>query len=279
MSVHSQYRAGLWHPYEKPMYGVLLNPYHPLAQGLVGCWLFNEGGGNTVFDLSGNSNHGSLGGGTASYCPVWTTETFGPALSFDNDYVDCGDDFTALSTEFTIEFWMKSSDTVHSGTPISYATTHSDNEILLHDYNAFLLFVGNVQFSSGVSATDGNLHHIVWTWKSSGGETKLYKDAEVVCSGVLQSGYTINHGTDRRMIIGQEQDSVGGGFDSDQAFYGTLSILRIYKRFLNPMEIWLLYTDPFCMFYHPLEAELLYSAAPPAGIVPQAMHHYRMLRT
>jgi len=53
---------GLWHPYEKPMYGVLLNPYHPLARGLVGCWLFNEGGGNSVFDLSGYGNHGMLGG-------------------------------------------------------------------------------------------------------------------------------------------------------------------------------------------------------------------------
>ena len=35
----------------KPPYGVKLNRSHPLAQGLVSCYLLNEGGGNTIFDL------------------------------------------------------------------------------------------------------------------------------------------------------------------------------------------------------------------------------------
>jgi len=38
-------------PRKKPPYGSRIDPTHPLAQGLVGCWLFNEGGGNKVFDL------------------------------------------------------------------------------------------------------------------------------------------------------------------------------------------------------------------------------------
>jgi len=35
---------------------------HRLAQGLVGCWLFNEGSGNKVYDLSGNGNNLTLTG-------------------------------------------------------------------------------------------------------------------------------------------------------------------------------------------------------------------------
>ena len=30
----------------------VLNPGHPLSEGLVGCWLFNEGAGGLVQDLS-----------------------------------------------------------------------------------------------------------------------------------------------------------------------------------------------------------------------------------
>ena len=81
MSVHSRYRAGLWHPYEKPMYGVLLNTRHPLARGLVGCWLFNEGGGNTVFDLSDNFKHGTFG----AEAPSWVAE--GIYFGGDGDYI------------------------------------------------------------------------------------------------------------------------------------------------------------------------------------------------
>ena len=33
-------------PRKKPPYGSRIDPTHPLAQGLVGCWLFNEGGGS-----------------------------------------------------------------------------------------------------------------------------------------------------------------------------------------------------------------------------------------
>lgn len=42
----------------KPNVGARINFAHPLARGLVGCWLFNEGGGSRVFDLSGRNNQG-----------------------------------------------------------------------------------------------------------------------------------------------------------------------------------------------------------------------------
>jgi hypothetical protein len=43
-------------PYStKPPLGAQLNRSHPLAQGLVGCWLFNEGGGNRFFNSASGS--------------------------------------------------------------------------------------------------------------------------------------------------------------------------------------------------------------------------------
>ena len=47
-------------PILKPIRGSHLNRSHPLAHGLVGCWLFNEATGKKLFDLSGNDNSGTF---------------------------------------------------------------------------------------------------------------------------------------------------------------------------------------------------------------------------
>ena len=39
---------------------VILDPGHRLTQGLVGWWLFNEGGGTIIHDYSGRGNDGEL---------------------------------------------------------------------------------------------------------------------------------------------------------------------------------------------------------------------------
>ena len=39
--------------------------------------------------------------------------------------------------------WMKTADTGNKGTPLSYAVSGVDNELLLYDYTNFVLWVGN----------------------------------------------------------------------------------------------------------------------------------------
>jgi len=43
---------------QKPRLGTPLNHSHPLAGGLVGCWVMNEGSGTLVKDSSGHGNDG-----------------------------------------------------------------------------------------------------------------------------------------------------------------------------------------------------------------------------
>jgi len=270
MSVHSRYRAGLWHPYEKPMYGVLLNPYHPLARGLVGCWLFNEGGGNTVFDQSGLGYHGTLGGGTAEYRPDWVSGKMGPALDFDgSDYVSIPN-FT-LSFPATLIIWVK---------PDSGALSESRTFLSREGGTSFLwYYLGGGEHVTCISIFDGSDHF---------GSAGLLQENEW-----QQIGLTFDvSGNGYHWYNGKQDLSVSGVTEPTNPFelriaewsthdwIGEFAEVLIYNRVLSANEIWQLYTDPFCMFYHPaLEAELLYEAAPPAGIVPQAMHHYRMLRT
>ncbi|HUW21054.1 MAG TPA: LamG-like jellyroll fold domain-containing protein, partial [Candidatus Bathyarchaeia archaeon] len=45
----------------------------PGTSGLVAYWRFNENTGTTAYDETTNNNDGTLGGGTASYRPTWTT--------------------------------------------------------------------------------------------------------------------------------------------------------------------------------------------------------------
>ena len=43
--------------------------------------------------------------------------------------------------------------------------------------------------------------------------------------------------TDGILIIGQEQDSFGGGFDANQCYIGELTDINIWSRVLNATEI------------------------------------------
>jgi len=76
----------------KPPFGVLLRHGHPLARGLAGAWLFNEGRGDRVWDLSGAGHAGTL----TSMDPAtdWVGGSHGHALDFDgtNDRVIVGPD-------------------------------------------------------------------------------------------------------------------------------------------------------------------------------------------
>ena len=91
---------------QKPPLGVPVDWGHPHAQGLVGCWLFNEGGGDKVNDLSGNSSAGTL---TNMEGSDWFPGARGMAIATDatNEYVNCGDGPSLnLTGSMTIASWL-----------------------------------------------------------------------------------------------------------------------------------------------------------------------------
>ena len=57
----------------------------------------------------------------------------------------------------------------------------------------------------------------------------------------VDSSFDADAGTDFEaggsLVFAQEQDSVGGGFDSGQCFQGDLGFVRIYDRALEANEI------------------------------------------
>ena len=82
--------------------------------------------------------------------------------------------------EFTLAFWMRTSDTENVGTPISYAVKTSgkldDNALVLTDYSNFNLVINNETQELHLDGNDGEWHHIAVRWSSSNGKWDAYKD-------------------------------------------------------------------------------------------------------
>ena len=86
-----------------------------------------------------------------------------------------------------------------------------------------------------VSANDGIWHHICVSWESSSGSWTFYKDGEIKQQGRLKAGYTIKEGGS--LVLGQDQDTVGDGFNADQSFRGTLSNVNVWDHKLTDTRI------------------------------------------
>ncbi|XP_070561373.1 uncharacterized protein [Ptychodera flava] len=138
---------------------------------------------------------------------------------------------------FTLCFWMKSEED-NRGTPVSYATySGSVNEIVVYDYSRLQLWILDMADTKrNVTANDGLWHHICCTWSSVDGNWDLWKDGTHAAGGTdLVSGQYIRGGG--ILILGQEQDSVGGTFDQKQAFVGDISQFNLWDLVLEAEAI------------------------------------------
>ncbi|KAL9978962.1 hypothetical protein ACROYT_G016548 [Oculina patagonica] len=142
-----------------------------------------------------------------------------------------------ITDAFTTCFRVRTTDrTGGDKTVVSYSISSKDNEILINRMSSIYLWINNKLVDTRVSANDGYWHHICATWENKAGSWKLYKDGVSQASGSgLKTGHVIK--TDGILIIGQEQDSFGGGFDGNQNYVGELTDLNMWNRVLNATEI------------------------------------------
>ncbi|XP_055055760.2 sushi, von Willebrand factor type A, EGF and pentraxin domain-containing protein 1 isoform X1 [Misgurnus anguillicaudatus] len=140
-------------------------------------------------------------------------------------------------TQITCTFWMRSSDTINYGTPISYAVEGSDNAFLLIDYNGWVLYVnGKERITDCPAVNDGLWHHIGVSWRSMDGDWRVYIDGSPSDGGKgLSTGSSIPGGG--ALVLGQDQDQRGDGFNPVESFVGTLSQLNIWNDVLTPQQI------------------------------------------
>jgi hypothetical protein len=191
-------------------------------------------------DGSGAGNHGTLLG----------TATAGDSLILNNNAIDG----LALPHgvlnglgDFTISAWMRVL-VVHpmANMLISGATAANANAFGIwywntHDSWTMTIDSDNYRYPADATIMDQAWHHLAFVRK--GDSSSLYVDG-VAIGGPIPVPATALAADSGGVIVGQDQDVVGGGFEAIQCFAGNLDNLRIYRRALTAAEVVLLRDEP-----------------------------------
>jgi len=241
--------------------GFSQNVYAPHISGLVVHYDFEDEADPTA-DLSGHNNDGDLSDGVTIFStdvPPLPNNFHSLDLTTDtlDDYLISSSVTAFPSDKITTALWVKSSGTQNAD-PIfvSYATNTVGTAF--NDWGIQNVGTTNSEFqgfvnadnSNGVLRTtempnvlDGEWHHVAATWDNANGEMKLYLDGVLVKSGTgIKTGETIASGG--TLVLGQEQDSVGNSFHTNDDFNGFLDDVRIYNKVLSDEEIQDLFEGP-----------------------------------
>ena len=213
-------------PRKKPPYGSRLDPTHPLSQGLVGCWLFNEGGGNVCNNLL-NPMGGVLDGGS------W--DRYGVHVAGTNRLYDTTPDLSGVdSVAFSF-----TSDGSTSNDQAKYIIV-DDSLFQIQRYNnvEIRLVINypdiDVRWGLDRNMHDERTHIISISWDVSGKEI-LYQD------GINQGDYT-DSGSFPSLY-----DTIYFLNRADGARYanGSIGFAFFYNRYLSEGEHLALNAEPY----------------------------------
>ncbi len=197
--------------------------------GLVLDLQFAERSGDTVYDLSGNGNHGTV------YGAVWRRGPLLGALKFDgvDDYVEIPDspELRLGGTDFTIEVvieWHSWSGIDKIVDKTGTASTEGWSTRLYYDTGKLGLWFNGVWHESAALVWElERWYHIVFMLEGS--TVKIYRDAVNV--GTISTSVTLQPGT--------VPVKLGGAalLWAPQPGNYSLALVRIYNRALSEWEI------------------------------------------
>lgn len=225
------------------------SPPPPLFSPIVEYHFDNEHSSitNGVIDSSGNNNHGtafSVGNSDGLLCDAADFSATGIS-----DYIVANNKALDGLTDFTAMAWIKTTQT--SGITIFSAGSSDSslgtNEALFYfsDGERFwpsitvTPFDTSTQLSSTSNINNDQWHQVVWTRDASTAQSCFFFD------GVAQGCVIHTDGDDNSaisvleggLILGQEQDSLGGSFEVDQSFIGLMDEFMIFPGLLGQIDI------------------------------------------
>ena len=200
-------------------------------------WRLGETSGATAADASGNSRTGTyINTVQRNQASALNTDA-NPAIGFDatTGRVERPALTGMPTTAISAELWVKTADQKNSGL-VSYAVEGNSDEFHITNPDSLTVAIIGTRVDTGVAVNDGQWHHVVATWSNDTGTLRLYVDGtERTSQPDVRPGVALTgNGT---LVLGQEQDSVGGGFDSSQAFAGQLDEVALYPAVLSPARV------------------------------------------
>ncbi|WP_371194167.1 DUF6701 domain-containing protein [Glaciecola sp. SC05] len=157
-----------------------------------------------------------------------------------NDFVILDERILNNKTDFTLALWAKTAKTGNQSF-ISGAQSSNFNELIYWFQNdgTFLPYLFN---SAGASIVVDSIANDIWTHFTltrEGSQLCLYKNS------TLEG--CVTRGTDpldiESLILGQEQDTVGGGFVASQAFDGLIDELLVFDGAITGSQVTEIFTN------------------------------------
>lgn len=160
------------------------------------------------------------------------------SASGTSDYVILDENVLTNKNDFSVSLWANTSKKTAQSL-LSGSSAGSNNDLIMWFTRdtSFRPYLKNSQNGAidVTSIADEKWHHLVWT--RSGSQSCLYIDT-LFQGCVTQSISSLNI---ESLIVGQEQDSVGGRFESSQAFNGLIDELLVFDGPLSATDISTLY--------------------------------------
>lgn len=254
--------------YQKPLLGQQIKWEHPLAKGLVICWLMNEGSGHIFDCIRGivESNWTTL--------PNWESSPKGPCINFNGSQ-----HFRALNDGVD---WFPSAD---KGSIFVIADT-TDNDAAAYMFDLATPRI-TCLLESGTAAGTITFHHsgdswtvanampsnnvfysLVFTWNAGGNIRTAYRDG-------------ISLGSDSTALTGASPSDVlriGARNDTDSQWNGRFVLWHSYNRVLSAEEAAWLHYEHYAIFRQPSRPKYYFVTAAAGLSIPVAMRTYRNLR-
>ena len=202
-------------------------------------------GPDALLDSSGNNYHGTAN----NVSPVAGLLCNAADLSADatTDYITMNASAMDGLSDFTVAGWGKTTatedSTILSGLKDSSAQGSNEAVLYFNNNNEFWPTISDSPFDTAtqlgttVNLNDGQWHQLVWTRQANTAQSCFYFD------GVNQGCITHPDSDDTAalqiasLILGQEQDSFGGGFELYQNWQGLLDELVIFNTVLSETQI------------------------------------------
>lgn len=241
--------------WQKPPRGAMLDRSHPFNVGVAADWLFNEGTGPLVNDISGNHHTGTVVGTTSTF---WQPSTSGLVGIFDSITTVNVPTSPQLSPTGKMSIcawvWLPSNP---SGTPTIVSPGYDGTS-----EGFWLRFNGATEIQFGMF--NGSTHSANYTWTAllkqrlflvgvyDGKAYRLYLNGGQVASATDSTGPTTV----------AEQFTIGGewlsGSVSRQAT-ANISRIRLLSRAMLPAEITSVYAAPYQMIAPIIPDAVFYS--------------------
>lgn len=229
-----------------------------LTTGLVGYWPLDEGGGGTAFDRSVYGKNGTLVGNTHS-----VVSDRGRVMSFDGsgDYISVGHDESLIFADYSISFWVRTSNTNQVKMVATKASTVDNRSIYIYfstsNQGINAIVSGTIGGSTDGIVSSSSLQNDTWYYVNvvliNKTSLLLYINAELDGSDYAIAGDLYTNTVPLRF---------GARYDSSYYFDGELSDISLHNRALTASEIQQLYLHGLQSRRDPIE---LWAAATAGG--------------